>query len=204
MTADDPTADPAFEGRRADVEEDEGRRLRNGIISLVVLVILVGALLLAVPGLRDVADRLKDVDPGWIGLAVVLELLSCAGYVVAFRLVFYRAPRLLAIRVALSQLAFGAVLPVGGAGGIAVGAWVAKAKGGSLRRFMERSAVLFLLTSGINAATLALAGLLVGVGVLHAPHPLLLGLLPGAIAAAGVALFWFLPAGGGRGVAIEG
>ena len=44
-----------FEGRRADAEQDEGKRLRNGIISLVVLVILVGALLLAVPGLRDVA-----------------------------------------------------------------------------------------------------------------------------------------------------
>src|SRR4051812_41716162 len=193
VSADEQPLDPAFEGRRADVEEDEGRRLRNGIISLVVLVILVGALLLAVPGLRDVADRLKDVDPGWIGLAVVLELLSCAGYVVAFRLVFYRVPSLLAIRVALSEMAFGAVLPVGGAGGIAVGAWVAKAKGGSLRRFMERSAVLFLLTSGINAATLALAGLLVGAGVLHAPHHLLLGLLPGVIAAGGVALFWFVP-----------
>jgi uncharacterized membrane protein YbhN (UPF0104 family) len=193
VTADEQPLDPAFEGRRADVEEDEGRRLRNGIISLVVLVILVGALLLAVPGLRDVADRLKDVDPGWIGLAVVLELLSCAGYVVAFRLVFYRVPSLLAIRVALSEMAFGAVLPVGGAGGIAVGAWVAKAKGGSLRRFMERSAVLFLLTSGINAATLALAGLLVGAGILDAPHHLLLGLVPGLVAAAAVLLFWFVP-----------
>src|SRR3954467_1728590 len=207
VSTDTPTTDPAhedaFAARRADAHEDEGKRLRNGIISLVVLVILVGALLLAVPGLRDVADRLKDVDPGWIGLAVVLELLSCAGYVVAFRMVFYRVPSLLAIRVALSEMAFGAVLPVGGAGGIAIGAWVAKAKGGSLRRFMERSAVLFLLTSGINAATLALAGLLVGVGILHAPPPLLLGLVPGAIAAAGVALFWFLPSAAGRLVPVE-
>src|SRR4051795_9957176 len=91
-------------------------------------------------------------------------------------------------------MAFGAVMPVGGAGGIAVGAWIAKAKGGSLRRFMERSAVLFLLTSGVNAATLALAGLLVGAGVVPAPHPILLGLLPGLVALAGVVGFWFLPA----------
>jgi uncharacterized membrane protein YbhN (UPF0104 family) len=185
--------DPAFEGRRADVEEDEGKRLRNGIISLVVLVVLVGALLLAVPGLRDVADKISDVAPGWVALAIVLELASCAGYVIAFRMVFYRVPALLAIRVALSEMAFGAVLPVGGAGGIAVGAWVVKAKGGSIKRFFERSAVLFLLTSGINAATLALAGLLVGVGILHAPHHILLGLLPGLVAAVGVALFWFVP-----------
>jgi uncharacterized membrane protein YbhN (UPF0104 family) len=191
--AQDPHHDPAFEGRLADAEHDEARRLRNGIVSLVVLVILVGALVLAVPGLRDVADRLREVDPGWIALAVVLELLSCAGYVLAFRQIFYRVPAVLAVRVALSEMAFGAVLPVGGAGGIAVGAWVAKAKGGSLRRFMERSAVLFLITSGVNAATLALAGLLVGTGVLHAPHHVTLGLIPGLVGTAGLVLFWNVP-----------
>jgi uncharacterized membrane protein YbhN (UPF0104 family) len=195
--------DEAFEGRRADVEEDEGKRLRNGIASLVVLVVLVGALLLAVPGLRDVLDKIKDVAPGWIALAVLLEILSCVGYVLAFRMIFYRVPQLLAIRVALSEMAFGAVLPVGGAGGIAVGAWVAKAKGGSLRRFMERSAVLFLITSGINAATLALAGWLVGLHVLHAPHHFLLGLVPGLVATVGIALFWLVPSLAARFVLVE-
>lgn len=190
---DEGVAVEEFEGRRDDAAQDEGKRLRNGIISLVVLVILVGALLLAVPGLRDVADKISDVNPLWVALAVVLEVLSCVGYVLAFRMIFYRVPQLLAIRVALSEMAFGAVLPVGGAGGIAVGAWVAKAKGGSLRRFMERSAVLFLLTSGVNAATLALAGLLVGIGLLHAPHHILLGLLPGLVATGGLALFWIVP-----------
>jgi uncharacterized membrane protein YbhN (UPF0104 family) len=190
--APDP-ADTAFEARRADAAADEGRRLRRGIVSLAILVVLVGALLLAVPGLREVTDRLRGVDPGWIGLALGLEVLSCVGYVSAFRLVFSRVPWLLAVRVALSEMAFGAVMPVGGAGGIAVGAWIAKAKGGSLRRFMERSAVLFLLTSGVNAATLALAGLLVGAGVLDAPHPILLGLLPGLVGLLGVVGFWNLP-----------
>jgi uncharacterized membrane protein YbhN (UPF0104 family) len=199
----DPTRQAEFETLHADTHADEGKRLRNGIVSLVILVVLVGALLLAVPGLQDVADRISDVAPGWIGLAIVLELLSCAGYVLAFRMVFYRVPTLLAVRTALSQMAFGAVLPVGGAGGIAIGAWVTKAKGGSLRRFIERSAVLFLLTSGVNAATLALAGLLVGVGILHAPHHLLLGLLPGLIACAGITLFWFVPAAAERFALVE-
>ena len=188
------SADQAFEARREDAAHDEAVRLRRGIVSLVILVVLVGALLFAVPGLRDVAHRLAEVNPAWIALAIVLELGSCAGYVVAFRMIFYRVPALLAARVALSEMAFGAVLPVGGAGGIAIGAWVAKAKGGSLRRFMERSAVLFLLTSGVNAATLALAGLLVGVGVLHAPHRIALGLVPGLVAALALAFFWSLPA----------
>src|SRR6478609_567274 len=104
---------------------DEGRRLWQGIVALVVLMVLVGALLAAVPGLRAVADRLSDVNPWWIVLAIVLELGSCAGYVFAFQHVFYRAPPLFAARVALSEMAFSAVLPAGGAVGIAVLAFFA-------------------------------------------------------------------------------
>lgn len=190
----DLSSEQAFEGRRDDAAHDEAVRLRRGIVSLLILVVLVGALLLAVPGLRDVAHRLSKVNPAWIGLAVVLEIGSCAGYVIAFRMIFYRVPALLAVRVALSEMAFGAVLPAGGAGGIAIGAWVAKAKGGSLRRFMERSAVLFLLTSAINAATLALAGWLVAFGVLHAPNDVLSGGIPAVAGTLILVFFWNLPA----------
>lgn len=158
-----------------------------------LLAVLVGALIVAVPGLRDVADHIADVDPGWIVLALLLEVGSCVGYVYAFRLVFWGFPRRLATRIALSEMAFAAVLPVGGTGGIAIGAYVAKAKGVPLRVFIERSAVLFLLTSGVNAATLALAGLLVAAGVLTGPSPLTLGLIPGAVGVVGVAFFWYLP-----------
>jgi uncharacterized membrane protein YbhN (UPF0104 family) len=57
----------------------------------------------------------------------------------------------------------------------------------------ERSAVLFLLTSAVNAATLAVAGLLVGIGLLASPHHILLGLLPAAVALGGIALFACVP-----------
>ena len=66
-------------------------------------------------------------------LAVVLELGSCLGYVLAFQHVFYRAERLFAARVALSEMAFSAVIPAGGAGGIALGAYIVRAKGGPVR-----------------------------------------------------------------------
>ena len=78
-------------------------------------------------------------------------------------------------------MAFGAVVPAGGAGGIALGAYIVKAKGGPVRRFAERSAVLFLLTSGVNVATLILAGLAVGTGLVDAPHPFLLGTVPALV-----------------------
>jgi uncharacterized membrane protein YbhN (UPF0104 family) len=172
---------------------DEGRRLWRGIVSLAILVVLVGALVFSVPGLGEVADRLRGVDPLWIVLAVVLELGSCVGYVLAFQHVFDRVPRRFAMRVGLSEMAFGAVLPAGGAGGIAVGAWIVKAKGGPLRRFVERSAVLFLLTSAINAMTLVLAGLLVGLGVIDAPHHALLGFIPAGAGVLVIAVFASVP-----------
>lgn len=188
---------PAGRRRRGSArgqEADQGRRLRRGIVSLVVLMVLVGALLLAVPGLRDVADRLSEVDPWWIVLAAALEVLSCVGYVLVFQQIFRRAPRDFATRVALSEMAFGAVLPVGGAGGIAIGAWIVKAKAGPVRRFAERSAVLFLLTSAVNVATLVLAGLVVGLRIAPAPHPVLLGLLPAGVGIVTLAGFTALPA----------
>jgi uncharacterized membrane protein YbhN (UPF0104 family) len=187
------TPEDQFGERHADAAADEAARLGRGIVSLLILAVLVGALVLAVPGLRGVASRLRAVDPAWLAVAIVLELASCAGYVLAFQLVFRRVPRLLATRVALSEMAFNAVLPAGGAGGIAIGAWIAKAKGGSVRRFTERSAVLFLLTSAVNVTNLALTGLLVGFGVLDAPHHVLLGYVPAGVALAALGGFASIP-----------
>ena len=62
---------------------------------------------------------------GWVLVAVGLEILSCVGYVIAFLQVFDRAPLRFGARVALSELAFGAAVSLGGAGSIAVGALAA-------------------------------------------------------------------------------
>ncbi len=183
------SSDRELDSRFDDLSQDEPRRLRNGVVSLLLLGVLVGALVFAVPGLDSVGDLMVEAQPIWLVLAVVAEVLSCLSYVLAFQLVFWRAPRLLATRIALAELAFGAVLPVGGAGGVAIGAWIAHAKGISLRRFMEGSAVLFLLTSAVNGATLAVAGLLVACGILPGAHPITLGLLPGLFGVAAIAAF---------------
>jgi uncharacterized membrane protein YbhN (UPF0104 family) len=173
---------------------DEARRLWTGMISVAAAGLLLGALMLAVPGLHDVADRIEDVAPGWIALAIALELVSCAGFVIAFRHVFARLPGRLATQVALTELAFTAVVPAGGAGGIAAGAWIANVKGAPVKRFLERSGVLFLLTSAVNAGTLALAGLLVFAGVLGAPARILPGLVPGVAGLLVIGAFALLPA----------
>jgi uncharacterized membrane protein YbhN (UPF0104 family) len=126
-------------------------------------------------------------------IAIGLEILSCVGYVVIFLMIFARAPRRLGARVALSELAFGAAVALGGAGSVAVGAWLLIERGARPGRVAERSAVLFLLTSGINLLTLAIAGLGLWFGILPGKHDPLLSLLPGAVGVVVFVAFLMLP-----------
>ncbi|MGH2867241.1 MAG: hypothetical protein ACRDNK_06685, partial [Solirubrobacteraceae bacterium] len=172
---------------------DPGRSLRRGLVSLAILVAMVVGLLLAVPGLHGVGDSVSDMSGGWLAAAVGLEILSCLGYVVAFLQVFDRAPVRFGARVALSELAFGAAVSLGGAGSIAVGAWLLVERGGPPARIAERSAVLFLLTSAVNVITLALAGLGLWTGILSGPGNVLLSVVPAGIGVAVLAFFLALP-----------
>ncbi len=58
------------------------------VFALVVVLILIAVL---TPGLGDVRDLLTEAAPGWMAIAVVFELLSCASYVLMFRPIFCRA-----------------------------------------------------------------------------------------------------------------
>ncbi len=185
--ADRPDDEPVRENA------DPGHSLWRGLISLVILAVLVVSLLLAVPGLHGVADEVADMKPGWLVLGVVLEILSCLGYVLAFLQVFDRAPLRFGARVALSELAFGAAVSLGGAGSVAVGAWLLVDRGGDPTRVAERSAVLFLLTSAINVITLFLAGSLLYLGILPGPRNPLLTLVPAVVSAVVFVLFLALP-----------
>jgi uncharacterized membrane protein YbhN (UPF0104 family) len=149
--------------------------------------------LLAVPGLHGVAVRVGNMNAGWLLLAVGLEILSCLSYVVAFLQVFDRAPIRFGARVALSELAFGAAVSLGGAGSIAVGAWLLIDRGGDPGRIAERSVVLFLLTSAVNVITLVLAGLGLFVGILPGPANPLLSIVPAGVGAVVLIFFLLLP-----------
>jgi uncharacterized membrane protein YbhN (UPF0104 family) len=177
----------------AEAPEGQVRRLRNGIIAVTVLVVLVVALLFAVPGLHGVGRVVTRMTPGWVAAAVVFQILSCVGYVLTFLLVFDRTPVVFGARVALTELAFGSAVSLGGAGSLAVGAWLLRDRGLTLGELAERSAVLFLLTSAINAITLVLAGLAEGLGVLPGPSDPLLTLLPAGLVIVIVAGLLALP-----------
>lgn len=162
----------------------EGRRLTTAIVWVVLAGALAGALLFAVPDLRRVGHRITHMDGRWLALAVALELAACVGYVLVFRLTFPSVAPRLANRLAAAQLAFGAALPIGGVGGLAFGAWVLRREGMGTRELAERSTVLYLLTSGVNALVLLATALALGSGLLSGPRELTLWLLPAAVVGA--------------------
>ena len=178
---------PAVEHADEDSSSAEGdaHRLRNGVIWTVALGVMLLAIGFAVPDLRDVLDRVAHAHAGWLVLAVGLEVASCLGYVAVVRLVIRDARPRDVRRLAWAEQAFGAVVPVGGAGGLAVGAWAMRAWGFSWSRIVNRSAVIFLLTSAVNGAVMVLAGLGVWAGIgTHRAGPLY-GLVPAGATAVG-------------------
>ena len=149
--------------------ERDARRLRNGLLWSAGLGLLAVAVALAVPDLRDVLTRATHAQAIWLVVAGLLEVASCLGYVAILRLVLHRGPAREVRRLAWAEMAFGAVVPLGGAGGLAVGAWAMRAWGIPWSRVADRSAVVFLLTSAVNTAVLGLAGLgiVLGLGSAH-------------------------------------
>ena len=167
--------------------EAQSRRLRNSLISLLVFFALVAGLLLAVPGLHEAGEKITDASGPWVAVAVVLEILSCAGYVVLFDLIFSRLGRSLSSRLSLSELAVNSIVSVSGLAGIALGAWVLRSKGFSVERIAKRSVLIFVLTSAVNVGAVAVIGPLMWVGVLPGSSNALLTLLPACAALATIA-----------------
>lgn len=175
----------AHEARSSEIAA-QSRSLRNSLITLAVFFALVAALLLAVPGLRSVADRISDASVGWVVAAIGLELLSCAGYMILFELLFGKLGWHLASRLALAELAVNAVVSISGLGGIMLGAWVMRSKGISLQRIATRSVELFLITSAVNVVATALIGIPMWLGILPGSTDPLLTLAPGMAAIAAI------------------
>src|SRR5690242_14656591 len=178
---------------RANGVHRDVRKLRNGALWTAALLLLLLGIGLAVPDLRQVLDRASQARVGWLVLAVGMELASCLGYVATMRLVLPRAPAREVRRLAWAEMAFGAVVPAGGAGSLAVGAWAMRAWGVAWSRIANRSAVIFLLTSAVNVLVLGLGGLGLLAGLGYAHTSVVYGVVPVAVAALVLGFFLLLP-----------
>jgi uncharacterized membrane protein YbhN (UPF0104 family) len=170
-------------------DEFSASRLRRSLLILAGVVLVVAAAVVLLPGLSSLRERFMGAQPGWLVFAGVLQLGSCACYVLAFRAVFCRRMSWrTSTEIALSELAANSVFSIGGAGGLALGAWILR-RGGLPTAFIARRTIaFFLLTSLANVGFLGLGGLALATGLLHGSPDLLLGLIPAIVAAVVIAL----------------
>ena len=170
-------------------DEFSASNLRRSLVIIGALALVTVALIVLVPGLASLRDRFAGARPGWLVLGAALQLGSCAGYVLVFRGVFCRRMSWrTSTEIGMSELAANSVLSVGGAGGLALGAWILR-RGGLANAFIARRTVaFFLLTSLANVTFLAIGGVGIATGVLGSSPSALLGIVPAVLAVAAIAL----------------
>jgi uncharacterized protein (TIRG00374 family) len=152
--ADRAVPDPPDEQMPAELSSGH---LRTRLLQLGGLVVVVAVAIWLTPGLGSLRDRLGDATPGWLVLAAVAELLSALSYVVIFRYVFCaRMSWRLSYRIGMAEQAANSLLPAGGAGGLALGAWALSKGGMRAEHIARRTVAFFILTSLPNFVALIL------------------------------------------------
>ena len=171
-----------------------GLAKRIGLLAL--LFAIVGLLIATLPGIDEVRQRFASARPGWLIAMVVLELCSCLSYVVAFKGVFCsRLDWRFSYQVGMAEQGTNVLVPAGGLGGLALGAWVLRQGGMAPERIARRSVSFFLLTSIPNFACAAVLGILLGSGAVPSPGPRLVAAIFGALAVAAMTVVVVLPRG---------
>ncbi|HTR74061.1 MAG TPA: lysylphosphatidylglycerol synthase domain-containing protein [Solirubrobacterales bacterium] len=157
--------------------------LINGLIA-AGLALAAAAAVIWVPFLEPIRDRFANTEPGWVVASFVLQLLSVLSFVVALRGAFDR--RLgwrESFDVGVVEESANVFLPSGGSGGLALGAVILIRSGVPTAFAASRSAVLFLVTSGVSLGALVIFGTAEAIGLLPGDAPLATTLIPAAGAA---------------------
>ena len=148
-------------------DEFEPRRLARRTLQIVALFAVVGLVLVLAPGLGEVRDLVADARPEWVALAVALEAVSCASYVLMFRPIFCQnMPWRTSWEIGLAELGAGSIVPASGAGGLALGAWILRRGGMPAQRIASRSVAFFLIKSSVNFIAVAVLGTVMALGLL--------------------------------------
>jgi uncharacterized membrane protein YbhN (UPF0104 family) len=142
------------------------------LLMLVVLLAIVAILVVSLPGLGALRHRFGQVDWRLLVVIALLKLCSCLSNIVAFRDVF--CPKLgwrFSYQLGMAEQATNVLVPTGGAGGLALGAWALHQEGMPADKIARRSVCFFVLTSLPNfACAMVLAPFLLS-GLFHGTIP---------------------------------
>jgi uncharacterized membrane protein YbhN (UPF0104 family) len=170
------------------------RHLASRLLQIGVVLGVGVLLLVTLPGLGEVRTRFADARVGWVIAALAFEVGSVTAFVVTFRGVFcIRMPWSFSAQVGLSEQAANVLLPAGGAGGLALGAWALNRAGMSSGHIARRTVAFFLITSSANFFVAILAGVGLLSGVLPGDASVALAAVPAGLALLVIAGVLLLP-----------
>jgi uncharacterized protein (TIRG00374 family) len=160
------------------------------LIAGVVAILYYGLPRLA--GIDETWHRIEQGDPWWLALALGFSALSFGGFVVLFRYVYVEGGARLGLResyqVTMASLAATRIFAAGGAGGIALTAWVMRRHGMSRRAVADRTIVFLVLTYVVYMVTMLVVGVGLRVGIFPGPAPFGLTVVPAVFAGVSIAL----------------
>jgi uncharacterized membrane protein YbhN (UPF0104 family) len=167
---------------------------RRLVVPAAIAAVAVAAMFVLGGHVRAFADALVrglDVSPVWAIAAVVFEAASLAGYVLLLSLVAGRATPRIGTResaeITLAGAAATRLLPTAGAGGIALALWALRRAGLGTGAATRTLLAFLVLLYSVFLGSIVLAGGALALGLAHGSGPEALGLIPAAVAAAGIA-----------------
>ncbi|HJS93226.1 MAG TPA: lysylphosphatidylglycerol synthase domain-containing protein [Solirubrobacteraceae bacterium] len=175
-------------------DELSPKHLARRLIALLVLAAVVAVAISALPGLGTLRQRFSDADVTFIVLAGLCKLASSLSNIVAFRdVICPRLGWLFSYRLGMAEQAANVLLPTGGAGGLALGAWALHRGGMPTDHIARRSVAFFVITSAPNFLCVLILGPLLATHVLSGHAPLWPTVALTALAVGSIAVAVALP-----------
>ncbi len=189
---------PSTEERDEDEEMPRVVITRRGALLFGVFVAVALAFLYFVlpklTGLSGDWKRIKDGDPWWLAIALVLEGVSFLGYVWLFRAVFVRGEQSridwrASYEITMAGLAATRLFATAGAGGVALTAWALRRSGMERRTVACRMIAFLVLLYAVYMASVVVVGIGLRVGLLRGGGSLAITIVPATFAAVLMVLF---------------
>jgi uncharacterized protein (TIRG00374 family) len=189
-------------------DEDEeapkmGMTRERALLFALFVACALAFLYFVLPQLGDVRDtwgRLREGDPVWLLVALLLQILAMASYIAVFQGVHvppgYPIRFKESYQITMAGLAATRLFAAGGAGGVALTAWALRRSGMPRREVAERMIAFLVLTYAVYMAALVICGFGLSWGIFPGSAPFALTIVPAWIAVAAFLIFFaiaFLP-----------